>query len=105
MRVFGTAAAVLTVMAIVTADGTAAPAPAKGGCDQIRLSVEPLVFYKHNLHCAKAKRLARKVHNSGGSAEPRHYYCDSSTDFTDQGNCHHNRKDKYFGWHVYTKRR
>ena len=102
-RVVGIAAAVLAVLAMTSVNGAAAPAPAKKGCDQINLG-EPLVFYKHNMHCKKAKRLARKIHASGGAAEPRHYYCDSSSDFTDTGNCHHNSKDKYFGWHPYTKR-
>jgi hypothetical protein len=80
------------------ASGADAPASDKAGCDSIKLG-GPRIFYKHNMRCQKAKKYARRVYESGGRDEPRRFSCESGSNFDEGGSCHHDSKDKYFGWH------
>lgn len=84
----------------------AAPAvtsKAKRSCDTIRLG-KVRVFYKHNMRCAKAKRLARRLYRSEGRNRPRKFVCQSGSNFNSGGSCRHRSKNRYFGWHPFDKR-
>ncbi len=91
-------AAVMLLAGQAGASGADAPGSEKRGCDMIKLG-EPRIFYKHNMRCSKAKDYARRVYRSDGRDEPRRFTCESGSNFDEGGSCHHDTKNKYFGWH------
>ena len=70
----------------------------RSSCNSIKLG-EPRVFYKHNMPCKKAKRLARRLYKTDGREEPKNFECTSGSRFREGAACIHVSKPKNFGWH------
>ncbi len=71
-------------------------ASATAGCQSIRFGSRGFVFFRDNIRCRKAKRLARKVRR-----EKRldGWNCSSGTNFTTGAYCKRRGGRAVFGWH------